>query len=75
MKKLYNFLKLMFFANLGVFLGRALYEVLWYRNHPEIYAFTSAPWYTNILVYGVFALVVGAILGAALLLLAKKLQK
>lgn len=69
MRKLYNILKVSFFANIGVFLGRALYEMFWYRNHPEIYRMTSAPWYTNILIYGAFAALTAAALGAALLIL------
>lgn len=74
-KKLYRFLKLMFFTNIGVFLGRALYEVNWYRNHPEIYAMNSAPWYTNILVYGITALAAAVILGIVLTVLKRILDK
>lgn len=69
MKKLYSILKILFFSNIGVFFGRTLVEVFWYRNHPEIFMLTSAPWYTNILVYGIFAALIAAALGAALLIL------
>lgn len=75
MKKLYQFLKLFFFANLGSFLGKVMYEAIWYRNHPEYYALTSAPWYTNILVYGVCALGIAVILGIILWLLKRKLDQ
>ena len=75
MKRLYNFLKILFFANIGSFLGRGLYDALWYRNHPELYMLTSAPWYTNILVSGIIALLIAATLGAALRILKKKLDR
>lgn len=68
MKTLLMVLKVCFYADIGVFLGRALYETFWYRNHPELYELNSAPWYTNILVCGVFALVFAAALGAAMLI-------
>lgn len=75
MKKIYGFLKIWFWANIGVFIGRALYEVIWYRTHPEIYELTSAPWYTNILVYGIFALLIALILGAILWILKRRISK
>lgn len=38
----------------GVFLGHGILEVWRYNSRPELYAFQSAPWYTSILIYGVF---------------------
>lgn len=75
MKKIYRLAKILFYSNIGAFIGRALYEVFWYRNHPEIYVMTSAPWYTNLLVYGIFAALIAAVLGAVLLILKKKINK
>lgn len=69
MKKLYQFLRILFFSNFGVFIGRALYAALWYRNHPELYIMNSAPWYTDILVYGVTALGFAVVLGILLWIL------
>lgn len=69
MKKIYQILKILFFSNIGAFLGRALYDVFWYRNHPEIYRMASAPWYTNILVNGIFTAMIAVVLGAAVLIL------
>ena len=38
----------------GVYIGHILF-VLWnFKTHPELYAMQSAPWYTSILVYGIF---------------------
>ena len=42
----------------GVFLGHGILEVWRYNSRPEIYALQSAPWYTSILVYGAFTVVV-----------------
>lgn len=45
-------------AFVGVFIGHSAYVVWNYKSHPELYAMQSAPWYTSILVYGGFTLVV-----------------
>lgn len=71
MKFLYKLLKNLICATAGLFSGYALYEILFYRNHPEIYAMNSAPWYTNILVYGAAALVICLVLGAVMWILKK----
>lgn len=42
----------------GVFLGHGILEVWRYNTRPELYALQSAPWYTGILVYGAFIVVV-----------------
>ena len=42
----------------GVFIGYGIYSVWDYKTHPGLYAMQSAPWYTSILVCGVFAAVV-----------------
>lgn len=39
----------------GVFIGNGIYVFWDYKAHPDLYAMQSAPWYTSILVYGVFA--------------------
>jgi hypothetical protein len=40
------------------FIGRGIYVVWDYKTHPELYAMQSAPWYTSILVFGAFTIVV-----------------
>ena len=45
----------------GVFLGHGILEVWRYNTRPELYALQSAPWYTSILVYGAFTVVVLAV--------------
>lgn len=75
MQIIYRLTKILFYSNIGVFIGRALYEVFWYRTHPDIYVMTSAPWYTNILVYGIFAALIAGVLGVVLLILKKIINK
>ena len=45
-------------AFIGVFIGHGIYVVWNFKTRPELYAMQSAPWYTSILVYGLFTLVV-----------------
>jgi len=53
----------------GVFIGHSIYTFWKFRTHPEMYAIHSAPWYTSILVYGVFTLAVLAVCGLIKLIL------
>ena len=48
MKQLHKFLKIFIFLQLGSCCGRVLQRYLDFVNHPEIYAYYSAPWYTGI---------------------------
>ena len=57
MKKLNTFLNGVMAAFLGTFIGCGIYEVWKFKTHPELYAPQSAPWYTNILFYGVITLI------------------
>ena len=45
----------------GVFIGTAIYVCHDYHVRPDLYALQSAPWYTSILVRGVFTLAVLAV--------------
>ncbi len=61
-------------AFVGVFIGHGAYVVWNHKTHPELYAMQSAPWYTSILVYGVFTLVV-LIIGVLLKIFLKYFTK
>ena len=50
-----NSLMIFFFAS---FIGHAIYEIYKFKTQPELFATQSAPWYTNILFYGVFTFIV-----------------
>ena len=58
MKKWNNTLNIIIGSFVGVFIGRVIYTLWDFRTRPELYAMQSAPWYTSILVNGVFTLVV-----------------
>ena len=58
LKKVNNFLNIIIGAFIGVFIGHGVYVFWDYKTHPEIDASYSAPWYTSILVYGIFTVVV-----------------
>ena len=42
----------------GVFAGHGIYVFWDYKTHSDLYAAQSAPWYTSILVYGIFTIVI-----------------
>ncbi|MBO5281984.1 MAG: hypothetical protein J6B43_02470 [Lachnospiraceae bacterium] len=58
MKKLNHILNIIIGAFGGAFIGHGIYIVWDFKTNPKLYAMQSAPWYTSILVYGVFTLVV-----------------
>ena len=67
--KLNTFLNCVIGAFTGVFLARSVYTYWDYKTHPEIYAVSSAPWYTAILLFGVIsgAIILGALIVKALI--------
>ena len=67
--KLNTFLNCLIGAFIGVFLARSVYTYWDYKTHPEIYAVSSAPWYTAILLFGVIsgAIILGALIVKALI--------
>lgn len=58
MKKLNTILNIIMGTCVGVFIGHGIYIVWDFKTHPELYAMQSAPWYTGILIYGVFTIIV-----------------
>ncbi|MDO4331274.1 MAG: hypothetical protein Q4C58_01140 [Eubacteriales bacterium] len=58
MKKLNTILNIIMGTCVGVFIGHGIYIVWDFKTHPELYAMQSAPWYTSILIYGVFTIIV-----------------
>jgi len=58
MKRLNTILNTIMGVFAGVWIGHGGYVVWNFKTRPELYAMQSAPWYTSILVYGAFTLVV-----------------
>lgn len=58
MKKMINhILNIIMGTFIGVFIGSGLYKYWHFQNHPDLYVIQSAPWYTSILINGLFTLV------------------
>ena len=58
MKRLNTILNTIMGAFAGVFIGYTIYTVWDFKSHPGLYALTSAPWYSSILVHGAVTLAV-----------------
>jgi len=58
LKKINRILNIIIESFIGVFIGHGIYVFWDYKTHPGLYAMQSAPWYTSILVYGLFTIVV-----------------
>jgi len=57
LKKINSILNIIIGSSIGVFIGHGIYVFWDYKTHPDLYAMQSAPWYTSILVYGLFTIV------------------
>ena len=69
LQKVNRLLTILMFSLIGVFLGYSIYTCADCRARPGLYALYSAPWYTQLLVYGVCVLVLLAVLFAAKLVI------
>lgn len=61
LKKVNLILNIIMGAVVGVFIGHGIYVFWDFKTHPELYVVRSAPWYTDILVSGIEAAAVLAI--------------
>lgn len=57
LKKINRILNIISGTTIGVFLGYGIYVYWHYRAYPGLYAMQSAPWYTGIIVYGIYTMV------------------
>lgn len=73
--KLNSILNIIIGSVIGIFLGYGIYTLWDYKPHPGLYAMQSAPWYTGILFYGIFAAVVILLSFLLKRILRKSLQK
>ena len=62
MKKLSHFLTVTSGAFIGAFFGTGIYRIYDYQTNPNLYALQSVPWYSSILVNGVFTLIIVSML-------------
>ena len=69
LQKVNRLLTILMLSLIGVFLGYSIYTCADCRARPGLYELYSAPWYTQLLVYGACVLVLLAILLAAKLVI------
>ncbi len=55
-KKVNQILNIIMGSFIGIFIGSGLFKYWHFRKYPGLYAMQSAPWYTSILVNGLFTL-------------------
>ena len=75
MRKLNNFLNILTGAFVGAFIGHGIYVCWDFKMHPNLYAIRSVPWYTSILVHGIFTLAVVLVVIAAKVFIKKYKEK
>lgn len=61
LKRIGRFLNIIMGCSVGVFIGHGIYKYWHYRKYSDLYVGYSAPWYTDILLYGVITLIVLAV--------------
>lgn len=75
LRKLNQFLNTVIGSSVGVFIGHGIYVFWDFKEHPDLYAMQSAPWYTSILFYCAVTVVVVAAAVTIKLVIRKKLKK
>lgn len=75
LRKINGLLNIVIGSFVGVFIGFSIYKLWDYKAHPDLYAMQSAPWYTGILVHGIFTVVVLVMAVLVKLIIRDKLRK
>lgn len=75
MKQINTLLNIFIGSFIGVFIGRSLHAYWFYKTHPDIYAHFSAPWYTDIILYGATSSVIIIVLLIAKFFVKRKMRK
>lgn len=75
LKKWNNILNIVMGSLSGVFIGRVIFVCWDYKTHPGLYAMQSAPWYTGILVSGIYTLIALAITAAVKRIVQKQMRR
>ena len=56
-KKLYRILNILACSLIGAFAGQGLYVFWDYRTRPGLYVMQPVPWYTDMIVNGIFTMI------------------
>lgn len=75
MKRLYNLLKYVIFSSFYVIVIKTCMDFYEYKRFPKLYAFYSAPWYTEALLYGAASLAVILVCVILRLVIRHRLEK
>ena len=75
LKRLYDILSVARWCAVGVFIGTSLYVVFDHIAHPDLYAMTSAPWYSAIIVNALLSAAVIALLLIARFFIKRRLKR
>ena len=73
-KKVNQILNIVMGSFTGVLIGSGLYKYWHFRKYPDLYTMQSAPWYTSILINGLFMLVLLAICMIVKVILIEKIS-
>ncbi len=74
MKKLYEFLRILLWCFIGIFLGSSLFQYLDYKAHPDLFEIQSVSWHTTIQIRGLFTIVLVLIPLAVMAVIRKKMK-
>ena len=74
LRKLNCFLNIVIGSFIGIFIGAGIYKFWHFKTYPNLYAMQSAPWYTELLLYGSVVAVVVVVCVILKLIIWKKLK-
>lgn len=73
-KKISQILNIIMGSSTGVFIGSGIYKYWHFRKYPDLYAASSAPWYTGLLVNGLFTLTLLTVCTIVKIILTEKME-
>lgn len=59
--RILKLLKVFMWVMIGVFCADTIYRIYEYKKYPELFAAQSAPWYTDIIFFGIVTVVIVAL--------------
>lgn len=75
MKKGYDYLKFVIYGSSFSIILKAGFDFFKYKNHPDVYAYNSAPWYTGTLLWGALGFAVIIVCMILRIIIFKKMMK
>lgn len=75
LKKINSFINILMGCFIGAFIGGTIFKYIDYKNHPELFAMQSAPWYIGIRITGIALIVVLIICVIIKIIIRKKMDR